>query len=93
MRSCLTTSAYAISFFLPIILQENMGFTVGEAQYLSAPPYGLACVVMWAMAWVGDRYRIRGPLLLVNAAMGFVGAPLLGWAEQPGVRYFGTFLM
>ncbi|GAB7364521.1 hypothetical protein MBLNU230_g5329t1 [Neophaeotheca triangularis] len=89
----LCTSAYAISFFLPIILQENMGFSVGEAQYLSAPPYGLACIVMWSMAWIGDRYRIRGPLLLVNCAMGFIGAPLLGWAEQPGVRYFGTFLI
>lgn len=70
-----------------------MGFNRGEAQYLSAPPYGLACIVMWAMAWVGDRYRIRGPLLLVNCCLGLIGAPLLGWAQQPGVRYFGTFLI
>lgn len=38
---------------------ENMGYGRGEAQYLSAPPYVLACIVMWAMAWLGDRYRIR----------------------------------
>ena len=120
--SCLTTSAYAISFFLPIILRENMGFNISEAQYLSAPPYGLACIVMFTMAWVGDRYRIRGPLLFVNCLFGLIGAPLLvsfqsliapstlkidpealissssfcfiqGWATQPGVRYFGTFLI
>ncbi|KIV91861.1 hypothetical protein PV10_06352 [Exophiala mesophila] len=90
---CLTTSAYAISFFLPIILRENMGFNISEAQYLSAPPYGLACIVMYTMAWVGDRYRIRGPLLFVNCLFGLIGAPLLGWATQPGVRYFGTFLI
>lgn len=70
-----------------------MGYSTGEAQYLSAPPYGLACIAMWAMAWVGDRYHIRGPLLLVNCTLGFIGAPLLGWAEQAGVRYFGTFLI
>jgi len=45
------------------------------------------------MAWLGDRYRIRGPLLLVNCALGLIGAPLLGWARQSGVRYFGTFLI
>lgn len=72
---------------------ENMGYGRGEAQYLSAPPYVLACIVMWCMAWLGDRYRIRGPLLLVNCALGFIGAPMLGWAPQSGVRYFGTFLI
>ena len=48
---------------------------------------------MWCLAWIGDRYRIRGPLLLVNCALGLIGAPLLGWASQPGVRYFGCFLI
>jgi peptidoglycan/LPS O-acetylase OafA/YrhL len=91
--SALCSSAYAISFFLPIILMENMGYGRGEAQYLSAPPYVLACIVMALMAWLGDRYRIRGPLLLVNCALGFIGAPMLGWAPQSGVRYFGTFLI
>lgn len=89
----LCTSAYAISFFLPIILRENMGYSRGESQYLSAPPYVLACAVMWGMAWVGDKYHIRGPLLLGNCLLGLIGCPLLGWASQPGVRYFGTFLM
>ena len=80
--SCLTTSAYALGFFLPIILRENMGFTIGEAQYLSAPPYGLACIVMWSMAWVGDKYRIRGPLLFVNCLLGIIGGPLLVSVSQ-----------
>jgi hypothetical protein len=70
-----------------------MGFSIGEAQYLSAPPYVLACISMWTLAWIGDRYRIRGPLLLVNCTLGFIGAPLLGWGPSAGVRYFGTFLI
>jgi MFS family permease len=70
-----------------------MGFSIGEAQYLSAPPYVLACIVMFGLAWIGDRYHIRGPLLLVNCALGLIGAPLLGWADNVGARYFGTFLI
>lgn len=85
--------AYAISFFLPIILRENMGMTVGEAQMLSAPPYVFAAFVMLGCAWAGDRYHVRGPLLLINCTLGIIGLPLLGWAPQPGVRYFGTFLI
>lgn len=76
-NSALATSAYAISFFLPIILRENMDFSIGEAQYLSAPPYVLACIVMWVLAWVGDKYRVRGPLLFVNCLLGIIGGPLL----------------
>lgn len=85
--------AYAISFFLPIILRENMGMTVGEAQMLSAPPYVFAALVMLACAWLGDKYHIRGPLLLINCTLGIIGLPLLGWASQPSVRFFGTFLI
>ncbi|RMJ21380.1 phthalate transporter [Aspergillus sp. HF37] len=57
---CLTTVTYAIAYFLPIILHENLGFSIGESQCLVAPPYGLAGIVMFGTAWVGDRYRKRG---------------------------------
>lgn len=100
--SALCTSAYAMSFFLPIILKENMGFSVGEAQYLSAPPYALAAGVMMGMAWIGDKYHIRGPLLLGNCLLGIIGLPLLvsnffrcpameflANHYQPGLRGFG----
>lgn len=85
--------AYAISFFLPIILRENMGMTVGEAQMLSAPPYVFAALVMLCCAWAGDRYQVSGLLLLINCTLGIIGLPLLGWAPQAGVRYFDTFLI
>lgn len=37
-----TTVTYALAYFLPVILQLNMGFSVGEAQCLVAPPYAFA---------------------------------------------------
>lgn len=90
---CLTTTAYAMSFFLPILLRENMGFNVALSQILSAPQYVFAAMIIMVMAWFGDKYHIRGPMLLVNCAMGFIGLPLLGFAEQSGVRLFATFLV
>lgn len=36
---CLTTVTYALAYFLPIILRGGMGFSVGAAQCLVAPPF------------------------------------------------------
>merc|ERR1712000_459095 len=59
----LTTQAYSIAYFLPIILRQNMGFSIGESQMLTAPPYAGAAIIMFICAWIGDKHRIRGPLL------------------------------
>ncbi|GIZ47405.1 hypothetical protein CKM354_001049700 [Cercospora kikuchii] len=90
---CLTAPAYAMSYFLPILLRENMGFSVMLSQILSAPQYIFAAFVIMACAWFGDKYKIRGPLLLVNCILGIIGLPLLGFASSSGVRFFGTFLI
>jgi hypothetical protein len=48
-----TTVTYAIAYFLPIILQEGMGFGVAEAQCLIAPPYVLAAIWMFGCVSLG----------------------------------------
>jgi len=90
---CLTTVTYAIAYFLPIILRENMGYSVGSAQCLVAPPYAFAGIVMFATAWVADKYHLRGPILVFNATMGLIGLPIMGFHSNQGVRYFGVFLV
>lgn len=75
--SSLTTQAYALAYFLPIILNQNMEFSIGESQMLTAPPYAGAAIVMFICAWIGDKYRVRGPLLLFTAVLGLTGLPLL----------------
>ncbi|KAI9704059.1 MAG: hypothetical protein M1820_005681 [Bogoriella megaspora] len=89
---CLTTVSYALAYFLPIILTEEMGFTVGASQCLIAPPYAFAGILMFSTAWWGDRYRMRGPVLVFNAVITIIGLSLMGFAEQVAVRYFGVFL-
>jgi len=87
-----TTMTYAIAYFLPIILNEGMGFGIAASQCLIAPPYVLAALAMFGMAWAGDKYHIRSPFILLNAFLSLVGLALLGFVENVGVRYFGVFL-
>lgn len=67
------TMTYAIAFFLPIILRNGMGFSVAASQCLVAPPYVAAAIVMFGMAWAGDKYRVRSPFILFNGVMALIG--------------------
>jgi len=87
-----TTCSYAIAYFLPVILLNGMKFSIAQAQCLVAPPYAAAGIVMYGCAWLGDKYHIRGPIIIGNAIIGLIGLPLLGYAESNAVRYFGAFL-
>ncbi|TWU77642.1 hypothetical protein ED733_008056 [Metarhizium rileyi] len=88
-----TTMSYALAYTLPIILVSNMGFSVGAAQCLVAPPYAFAGLVMFTMGWLGDKYRVRGPIILGNMLLCLIGLPIMGWHSSASVRYFGVFLV
>jgi sugar phosphate permease len=88
-----TTVTYAIAYFLPIILNQNMGFDVGTSQCLVAPPYAFAGFIMYATGYLGDKYRVRGPIIVFNMILCIVGLAIVGWHEKSGVRYFGVFFM
>lgn len=42
----ITTVSYALAYFLPIILNSGLGFDVGTAQCLIAPPYAFAGIMV-----------------------------------------------
>lgn len=71
------TNATGIGFFLPTILRQSMGFSVAAAQCLVAPPFGFAGIVMLATSWIGDKYRIRGPIVAFNALLCLIGLPIM----------------
>lgn len=68
-----------------------MGYGVGAAQCLVAPPFALAGLVMYATAWVGDRYRMRGAIVVFNACLCIIGLPIMGFAKGNAARYVGVF--
>ncbi|ORY63356.1 major facilitator superfamily transporter [Pseudomassariella vexata] len=88
-----TTITYALAYFLPIILNKNLGFSVGASQCLIAPPYAFAGIYMYGMGWLGDRYHVRGPVIVMNMVMCLIGLPIMGWHRSSAVRYFGVFLV
>ncbi|KAK0611533.1 general substrate transporter [Immersiella caudata] len=88
-----TTTTYALAYFLPIILNQNLGFDVGTSQCLVAPPYVLAGIVMYGTSWIGDKYRIRGPIVAFNMLLVLIGLPIMGFHANNAVRYFGVFLV
>lgn len=74
---CTTTTAYSIAYFLPLIYREGMGFSMGASLCLFAPPYVAAGITMFATSWIGDKYRIRGPIIVFNAMLALIGLPLM----------------
>ncbi|CZT10556.1 related to permease of the major facilitator superfamily [Rhynchosporium graminicola] len=88
----ITTVSYALAYFLPIILNEGLGYDAGTAQCLIAPPYVFAGIMMALTGWAGDKYRMRGPALVFNAMLAIIGLSLVGFHPNSKVRYFGVFL-
>ncbi|KAF2685980.1 MFS general substrate transporter [Lentithecium fluviatile CBS 122367] len=86
-----TMPAYAFSYFLPVILL-GMGYSPGAANALSAPPAITAMFTALTFAWLGDKYRVRAPVIAAQCLMGITGLMVVAYSSNNGVRYFGTFL-
>ncbi|KXL47180.1 hypothetical protein M433DRAFT_62537 [Acidomyces richmondensis BFW] len=82
----------SLSYFLPIILQNGMGFSENAAIVLSAPPYYYSVLPVLASSVVGDRYCLRGPVISFNCVCLIAGFCMLGFLNQVTVRYIGAFL-
>jgi hypothetical protein len=81
-----------MAYFLAIILSEGLGYGVGVSQCLTAPPWAFAAIMMFATAWVGDKYHTRAPLMVFNAILSIVGLALMGFTTNNGSRLVGVFL-
>ena len=77
-----TTCTYAIAYFLPIILNDGMGFSVAASECLVSPPYVAAAIVMYTWAYLGDKYHIRAPFILINGVLLLIGKACM----SPGSR-------
>ena len=68
-----TTCTYAIAYFLPIILNDGMGFSIAATECLVSPPYVAAAIVMYGWAYLGDKYHIRAPFILIDGVLLLIG--------------------
>ncbi|KAF4589162.1 Major facilitator superfamily domain, general substrate transporter [Ophiocordyceps camponoti-floridani] len=88
-----TAVSYALAYTLPLILVVSMGFSVGAAQCLVAPPYAFAGIFMFGSGWLSDRYRLRAPAIVINMVLCLIGIPMMGWLGTAAGRYAGVFLL
>jgi len=86
-----TLPAYALAYFLPVIL-TGMGFSVGTAQLLLAPPSVFATVVGLSMARVADKVNKRGPFIVFQALVTIAGLGMTAFLKGNAGRYAGAFL-
>ncbi|KAJ4372085.1 hypothetical protein N0V83_003858 [Neocucurbitaria cava] len=82
----------SLSYFLPIILQSGMGFSSNKSILLSAPPYYYAVIPAILSSLIGDKFQLRGPIIIFNSICLIVGFCMLGFTDQVTVRYVGTYL-
>lgn len=87
-----TLPGYAYSYFLPVILRRGMGYSQSESQLLSAPPYVLAAIVCFIAGFMGDRFRMRGPILALCQLLTAIGMLVTVYGGSNAARYFGAFL-
>ncbi|KAG7414581.1 putative transporter [Fusarium oxysporum f. sp. rapae] len=84
---------YAVAYFLPIVLRDGLGFSVVEAQTLNAPCYVFGGILGLTESWLSDKYKLRGPFIMLNSILEIIGLSLLGFHHENVVRYIGTYFV
>ncbi|KAF9560253.1 MFS general substrate transporter [Agrocybe pediades] len=87
-----TVPAYAIGFFITIIL-AGMGYSTTDALLLTAPPGIVALISVYVFAWLSDRTKLRAPWLAAQNVMCIIGLAVAAYSELNAARYVGLFLV
>ncbi|KAI8686806.1 MFS domain-containing protein [Fusarium sp. Ph1] len=48
--------------------------------------------IILTSGWIGDKYKLRGPLIVFNYILSVIGLSLMGSHKALGVWFFGIFL-
>lgn len=83
---------YSFGLFLPTII-AGLGYTANEAQLWSVIPYAVASVVTVCTAFLSDRFRVRGLVMLCSLPLAIVGYGVIANTNNNKVKYGMTFLM
>ncbi|KIV93486.1 hypothetical protein PV10_04697 [Exophiala mesophila] len=89
----LSVVGFSFAFFLPLILRGGMGFSMAASQCLITPPYIAAAILMYTEGRLGDRYKVRAPILITNAILALIGLPIMAFGPNSGAKYTGVFFV
>ncbi|KAK0609400.1 putative MFS transporter [Immersiella caudata] len=90
----LLSTIYSIGLFLPTII-VRLGYTAHEAQLMSVPPYAVAACMTLVVAFVSDRLKVRGLVMLCTMPIAIIGYAVMAniGDEYPKVKYGMTIMM
>jgi hypothetical protein len=82
--------SYALAYFGPSIVL-SMGYSVGITHLLGTPP--VVAAVLWGLttSWLSDKYKMRGPAIVIQCCIGIAGLMMTAYCEANGPRYVGLF--
>ncbi|PGH17189.1 hypothetical protein AJ79_01327 [Helicocarpus griseus UAMH5409] len=88
----IVSSAYAISFFTPTIINQ-LGWEALDAQLMAIPVFGAGACVSMAVAFISDWLRHRFTFVLCASIFASVGYIILLCQQSVslGVSYFAVF--
>jgi cyanate permease len=87
-------TAYAVSFFIPTIIQE-MGYTAAMSQLRTIPIFIVAGVTALLVAWATDRVQHRYAFTIAGVVVSGIGYVVLLCQSSVtvGVKYMACFFI
>lgn len=82
---------YGLNLFLPLILQDSLGFSQELAFILVVPPVLFAVIVGAASSWLADRVQRRGPFIVGLGITALIGFCMVGFVSNIAARLVGMF--
>lgn len=86
------SALYSFGLFVPSIVQ-GLGYSAINAQLYSVPPYAVAAFLTVIAAYVSDKYKIRGPIMLAFLPLSIIGYAVIGHTTDLRLKYGMLFLM
>ncbi|KAJ9615185.1 hypothetical protein H2200_001259 [Cladophialophora chaetospira] len=86
------TALYAFAYFLPVILQKSLHYSVSKSQLFTFPPYAVAVPWILFCAWFCDKVKSRGPMMVFNSCLYIIGVVITAFHKNPRARYGGVFI-
>ncbi|KAJ0342392.1 hypothetical protein KNSL1_010727 [Colletotrichum chrysophilum] len=85
---------YSFGLFLPTIINDlHIASNANQSQLWSVIPYAVATPVTVLVAFLSDRLRVRGPLMLAVLPISVIGYAVIGNVTAPQTRFAMTCLM
>ncbi|KAK7018016.1 hypothetical protein VNI00_018442 [Paramarasmius palmivorus] len=84
------TISYSLAYFMPNIVQ-SLGYTAVKAQLMTVPPFAAGFVVSLTCAFVSDKYRCRGLMIIFSATLALIGFSIFLGSHSHPIQYASLF--